>query len=214
MDITTIVDYWRDQHRTEDGRWMHPEDQTTFDESDHSFNLDFPVSPYVGDILTAPVIILGANAGYKKRVTDSEFPDDNAIQAYLNRVRDPSSSDWSPMASYYYGVNYGPYLLDGRAAWINACAYRSPQLSKEPKNKKLIPHLPSARFTRKWLLEAVLPMAERGDRLIVAKRFGPWNLPKGFRDRTGVTFDPAPVSMQVTSKPWSEVRKFLGRMSQ
>lgn len=209
MDIEDIVTFWREQRRSDTDLWLHPADQATFQENDHSFNLDYPVSPYVGDIVNAPVIILGANAGYKKGVTDSEFPDQGAINSYLDRVRNPDTSDWSGMAQYYHGVNYGSLLLDGRAAWINACAYRSPRLSQEPQNRRLIKVLPSAQFTRQWLLEAVVPLAKHGERLVVAKRFGQWKLPPELKESPGIVFDPAPVSPQVTSKPWAAVMDFL-----
>lgn len=57
-----------------------------------------PVSPYVGDILNAPVIILGANAGYSEDKTPSEFVDQAAIDKYIMRVRNPATADWSEMA--------------------------------------------------------------------------------------------------------------------
>jgi len=62
MNIGDIVRYWQNQIRADIGDWVHPEDVNAFREYEHTFNLDFPVSPYVGDILNAPVIILGANA--------------------------------------------------------------------------------------------------------------------------------------------------------
>ena len=197
------------QQRSIAGRWTHDDDAQTLRESEHSYNLSFPVSPYVGDILNAPVIILGANAGYSEDRTPSEFTDQAAIDRYLGRVCNPSTSDWSGMAKYYHGTNYGELLLDGRAVWINACAYRSPRLSQEPQNRRLIQKLPSAQLTRRWLLEAVIPLAERGERLVVAKRFGQWKLPAELKDAPGVVFDPAPVSPQVTSRPWTAIQEFL-----
>lgn len=214
MKIGKIVSYWSSQHRTAAGEWVHPDDVEMLREHDHSFNLDFPVSPYVGDIMNAPVIILGANAGYKKGITDAEFPDQAAIDTYLDRVRDPDTSDWSGMAQYYHGVNYRSLLLGGDAVWINACAYRSKKLSEEPQNRRLIEVLPSAQFTRRWLLEAVMPLAERGERLVVANRFGQWNLPPELKETNGIVFDPAPVSSQVTSKPWAAVQVFLDENNQ
>lgn len=209
MVIEEIVSFWRDQSPTNAGQWLHPDDMETFRDHHHSFNLDYPVSPYVGDIVNAPIIILGANAGYRVDRTASEFPDQAAINTYLNRVRNPATADWSGMAQYYHGKNYGPLLLEGKAVWINACAYRSPRLSQEAENRRLIRMLPSAQFTRQWLLEAVMPLAECGERLVVAKRFGQWKLPPELKGASGIVFDPAPVSPQVTRKPWAAVRDFL-----
>ena len=52
-------------------------------------------------------------------------------------------------------------------------------------------------------------MAERGQRLVVAKRFGQWKRPSELKDARGIVFDPAPVSPQVTSKPWAVVQEYL-----
>ena len=155
------------------------------------------------------MIILGANAGYRKDRTPTEFPDQAAIDQYLDRVRNPATSDWSGMAKYYHGTNYGSLLLEGKAVWINACAYRSPRLSQEPQNRRLIKMLPSAQFTRRWLLGAVMPLAESGERLVIAKRFGQWKLPPDLKESPGIVFDPAPVSPLVTSKPWAAIQEYL-----
>lgn len=210
MNICDIVNFWQGQFCTDSGKWLHSDDADTFRKSDHTFNLDYPVSPYIGDIVSAPVILLGANAGYCEDRTPTEFSDRAAIDKYLDRVRSPSTADWSGMAKYYHGTNYGSLLLEGKAAWINACAYRSPRLSQEPENRRLIKKLPSAQFTRRWLLEAVMPLAECGERLVVAKRFGQWMLPPELKDVHGIEFDPAPVSPQVTSKPRAAIQGFPG----
>lgn len=210
MNFQDIVTYWQGLHRDEHGRWIHPDDEPVFDSARHSFNLDFPVSPYVGDILLAPVIILGANAGYRADVTPSEFPDEAAIQTYINRVRAPSNTDWSSVAPYYASVNYGPLIADGLAVLVNACAYRSPKISKEPENRKLIRRLPSVAMTRRWLLEVVRPLLAEGQRIVVVKRAGLWELPTDFRILPGVTIDPAPISPQLTGAAWTAVQSRLG----
>lgn len=206
-----IVDYWGRQYRNGSGNWVHPDDEATFAGMPHTFNLDFPVSPYIGDILRAPVIILGANARYTPTRTPVEFPDQSAIDAYVSRVRKPSESDWSFVAQYYHKVNYGTLLSDGSAALINACPYRSPKISEEPENRKVLKQLPSVRFTRQWLLDAILPLAAEGERLVVAKRPGLWSLPTSARQAKGVVYDPAPVSPQITREPWSAVLETLRR---
>lgn len=121
----------------------------------------------------------------------------------------PSSSDWSFVSRYYDGVNYGPLLASGKAALINACPYRSPKISEEPQNRRLLKRLPSVEFTRRWLLEAVVPLADSGQRLVVAKRPGLWRLPADVRQRQGVVVDPAPVSPQITGGPWAVVQRRL-----
>ena len=209
MKLGEIVEFWSQQRQNERGQWTHPADDPFFESAPHTFNLEFPVSPYVGDIVNAPIIILGANAGYDPHLTPTEFPDRETIERYVARVAAPSTTDWSFVSEYYGGVNYGPMLADGRAALINACPYRSPKISAEPDNCRLLPRLPSTKFNRRWLLEAVVPVARAKTRLIVAKRPGLWSLPASLREEEGVVFDPAPISPQITSGPWAIVQATL-----
>ncbi len=210
MQIDEIITFWREQQKSdEDGMWTHILDREALTHDLHSFNLDHPVSPYVGDVANARVIILGANAGYDPNLTPTEFPSNEAVSNYVNRVDNPSAADWSFVSRYYDDTNYGDFIADGRAVLVNVCAYRSPKISQEPDNIAMMNNLCSVAFTRQWLLEAVLPMAAKGKRLIVAKRHGQWKLPPSFRDAAGVTFDPAPINPQITSKPYSEMIGFL-----
>lgn len=210
MQISAIVEFWREEQQVDgDGRWAHRLDRKALDAGPQTFNLDHPVSPYIGDVLTAPVIILNANAGYNPDLTPTEFPDGDAVSAYVARVDDPSASDWSFVSRYYDRTNYGHLVASGKAVVVNACAYRSPKLSEESANRAIIKRLPSAIFTRRWLLEAVLPMAAKGERLIVVKRGGQWKLPSTFSTAPGVTVDPAPVSPQITGVPFARVTSFL-----
>lgn len=210
MNIEDIVEFWRGQQDADvKGHWMHRLDRKMLDAGPHRFNLDHPVSPYVGDVLNAPVIILGANGGYNPDLTPTEFPDADAEKAYTDRVDHPSASDWSFVSRYYDRTNYGQFVATGQAAFVNACAYRSPKLSEEAENRALIRRLPSSVFTRRWLLEAVLPMAAKGQRFIVVKRGGQWKLPASFASAPGVAVDPAPVSPQITSGPFARMSTFL-----
>ena len=211
--LQDIVSYWSEQRANPRGQWLHPADQDAFEAVQHTFNLDYPVSPYVGDILNAPVIILGANAGYDSVITPEEFPDTEAIERYVSRVRLPSESDWSVVSSYYDRLNYGPLLATGQVALINACPYRSRKISEEPENRRLLKNLPSTAYARRWLLESVLPLVNAGQRLLVAKRPGLWDLPAALRNADGVVFDPAPVSPQLTSTAWEAVQQKVGLRS-
>jgi len=92
---------------------------------------------------------------------------------------------------------------------VNACAYRSPKISNEPDNRKLIERLPSVQFTRRWLLEAILPEAEAGNRLIIGKRHGLWNLPAAVKSSRGFIADPAPVSPHLSKVVWEQANAFL-----
>ena len=207
MNANDIVSYWSQLRQNSQGEWIHPDDEALFAHKPHSFNLDHPVSPYIGDILNATIVVLGANAGYRNETTPYEFPNREAINKYLARIRDPAGSDWRAVSKYYDNVNYSQLIISGKLALINACPYRSPKISAEPENRRLIKSLPSARFIHSWLLEALLPKANAGKRLIVANRYGLWNLPSGFMKAKGVVIDPAPVSKHLTGIAWQIVQE-------
>ncbi len=213
MRLEDVVTFWKQQNRPIRGVWIHPADAELLFNKPHSFNLDFPAGPYVGDILQAPVVILGANAGYSSN-TAREFQGRDSIRKYLARTASPSDHDWTATGRPYYEErNYGRLLFDGRAVLINACAYRSPRISSERDNQEIVKHLPSVKYTRCWLLECVIPLAEMGKRFVVAKRGGLWRLPKKLREANGVVFDPAPISPDITRGPMMAVEDFLSRIS-
>lgn len=209
MHVSDIVEYWARFGRDEaTGQWTHPDDRAAL-AGQHSFNLDYPTCPYLGPVTSAKVVILGANGGYSPTATPQEFPDAEAFERYLERIRDPESADWSNVSPYYDRVNYGPLVYRGDAVWLNASPYRSPRISAEPDNQRLVELLPSSAFIRRWLIDAVMPLADCGERLVVVKRPGLWQLPREVRTATGVIVDPAPISPQLTSGPWTAVQDFL-----
>lgn len=209
MQVSDIVEYWARFGRDEaTGRWTHPDDRAVL-AGRHSFNLDYPTCPYLGPVTSAKVVILGANGGYSPTATPDEFPDAESFERYLERIRDPESADWSNVSPYYDRVNYGPLVYRGDAVWINASPYRSPRISAEPDNQRLVKFLPTSVFIRRWLIDAVVPLAARGERLVVVKRPGLWQLPPEVKTATGVIVDPAPISPQLTSGPWKAVQDFL-----
>ena len=208
MEIEAIVDFWKKQTEPIKGKWVHPEDAGVLLNSPHSFNLDFPAGAFVGDILRAPVIILCANAGYNPEMTPQEFAGETAESDYLERIVSPSTADWSSVSPYYRKVNYGKYLFDGRAALVNACAYRSPKIGQEADNLKILKRLRSVKFTRDWLLECMLPLAKSGKRLVVAKRHGLWSLPQTAWQVPGVTKEP-PRSPHITRRCMEKVENFI-----
>ena len=175
----------------------------------HPFNLDFPAGPYVGDILHAPIIILGANGGYDAERTPAEFAPDNAILDHLSCIALPSTSAWTVPSYYYDKANYGPLLVDGRAALMNACAYRSTRINSDV--RRIAKLLPSVTAARAWLLERVIPLANKGTRLVVIKRPGLWNLPYYARESRGMVVDPAPVSPRMTGGARDSIKKSLAR---
>jgi hypothetical protein len=203
----SIVEYWQLQSRCAPG-WCHPDDAILLTNARHCFNLEYPVSPFIGDVLNARVVILGANAGYDPATTPGEFEGEGRIDAYLSRVAAPDSADWSYLHNYYNSVNYGEFLTSGDAALVNCCAYRSPSISKEKDNQELIGQLPSCALARRWLEDAIVPLARGGALLVVAKRYGLWRIGH-LRRIPGVIFDPAPVSPHMAHEVLIQVRRFL-----
>lgn len=212
MKLDEIVEYWSRFGRDPSaGLWTHPDDRAVLGEGGHTFNLDHPTCPYVGRVATAPVVILGANGGYHPTVTPREFPDDETIDAYLARVASPDAANWSNVAPYYDTVNWGGLIKSGDAVWVNASPYRSPRISEEQANQRLVRRLPSSEFIRCWLLEAVLPLAARGERLVVVKRPGLWRLPDSATSAPGVVVDRVARSKHITGDARIELDAFLRR---
>ncbi len=216
MNIEDIVIYWKRQTRTEDGLWLHPDDREILSERNrHTFNLDFPVGPFIGNVVCSPVVVLGLNAGYHETGTAKDFDRGEVdIRGQLEQNAMPDKVDWknrkgAARSDYYRKINYGELLFDGRAVMVDACAYRSKSLSNEPKNKKIAEDLPSVKFARRWLLEAVLPLANAGRRLVVAKRWSLWNASSELRTASGVVMDPCPQSSNITGGAKEHLRQWL-----
>ena len=197
MDIRAIVDYWKEmQNKTSDGHWVHPRDKEALSGRRHSFNLDFPVGPYIGDIVNAPVIVLGANAGYHPEGTPREFSMEEDIEKQIRQNIFPDKVDWangggSARSRYYKQVNYGKLLFTRQAVMIDACAYRSIDRGKAT----IFDDIPSVEFTRRWLREAVLPLVIEGKRLIIAKRMKLWKADIELKELEGdgVVCDPPSI---------------------
>ena len=214
MQIGAIVDFWRGEQKPDDlGRWTHRLDRPLLDAGPHSFNLDYPVSPYVGAVLTAPVVIISSNAGYDSDKTPTEFPDAASIHAYVARIDEPACANWRSVSRYYDNTNYGKFIDSGQVVMINASPYRSPMLSNEPDNIDLLPKLPTSIFNRDWLLQAVLPLAAKGERLIVVKRgIQRWHLPPTFITSPGVVIEPNPRFPSFGKTTLQQIEKFLANI--
>lgn len=197
--------YWSKVRQTKKG-WAHPDDEDLLGRELHSFNLDFPPPAFVGDVENAKIIVLAANGGYSSTATPAEFAAIGAAERYLERLCRPAEADWKEVAPYYRGINYSELVLNGKAAIVNACAYRSPRISEEPENRRLIKRLHSAQFTRRWLIEAVLPQMQAGSRVVVGKRHGLWNLPNSIKGSNGFIADPAPVSPHLSAVVWEQLK--------
>ncbi len=206
---TELPEYWNRMRKTALG-WVHPEDEELLSGAAHSFNLDFPPPAFVGDVTKARIIILAANGGYKPDVTPKEFDEPGSEIRYMKRISNPGGADWSDVAPYYDGVNYAELLVNGTAALINVCAYRSRKISEEPENKRLLARLPSVHFNRMWLLKTIFPQVESGKKVVVGKRHGLWKLPAYATSCSGFIRDPAPVSPHLSNYVWKELQRLVG----
>jgi hypothetical protein len=213
LSLGDIVDFWAGkQTKSDNGQWTHKLDHSKFEAGSHGFHLNFPVSPYVGNILDAPIIMLNLNGGYDPVMTPSEFASPGAEEAYLTRVADPAGGDWTFVSKYYDALQYGNFIRSGRVALINACAYRSPNLPKGSPARAIAESLPSVNFHRRWLSEALVPAARSRKRVIVANRWGLWNVK--LADKSAIIFDPAPVSAHISQSTWPKVWTAFDQLKQ
>lgn len=211
MDIDEIVGFWSRQLKTPEGQWLHPGDREILRRRTHSFNLDFPAAPFVGNVVGAPVIVLIANPGYHPTATPHEFRRGDAdIRRHLQQISHPDTADWAGAGGgYYETVKYGQLILDGRAAVVDACAYRSERISREPWNREVMDDLPSVQFTRGWLRNCVLPLARKGRRLVVAKRWSLWNIRKTELERLDGVIVDHPQSPHMTRATMETLHAWL-----
>ena len=201
---TAFVEFWKKQQRI--GReWLHPEDEKVIRGQQHSFNLDYPAVPYIGDIRGARVVVLGANAGYSPDETPLAFLGMDGERDCLDQIARGSTARWSAQVSYYRRVNYGQLLHDGCAVIVNACAYRSNSISAEPYNQSTLEKLPSVRIARNWLTNDLLPRARSGQLLVIAKRWKYWKNTATLKslDGRGVVFDRCPANQNLTGNAWA-----------
>lgn len=171
---SSIREFWR---RLEGS--VHPDDEKWFAAHPHTFNLDFPPPAFLGNVDTAPIIILMANGGYDPTETPTEFQ--TASDHVEHRCWLSGTGGIPSRFSPYYQRNaLFPWVRDGSAVIVNAIAYRSPKISEEPHNQRVGRLLPSWRVHQQWLKEEVLPTVRSGKRRLVAHRFSLWDyLPRG-----------------------------------
>lgn len=185
----SIVEHWRRLTGA-----VHPDDVPVFDGYSHSFNLDYPPPAFIGDVENAPVVLLDANGGYNPDETPQEFAVPSAVERYIDQLHNPRRLRPSELAPYYARRNFASLIGDGRLALVNAVAYRSAGISKEPQNRRVAALLPSTDVHRRWLRTELLKQAASGERLVIAHRNSLWNLKKSEHSIEGVIFTTNPVS--------------------
>ncbi|WP_147262970.1 hypothetical protein [Roseiarcus fermentans] len=140
---SSIREFWRGLDDS-----VHPDDAPYFKADRHSFNLEFPPPAFIGDIDNAPVVILMLNGGYDRTLTPAEFarPDDRA--EYLAWIKGERKAFPQNLSAYYTQHPEFSLVRDGSAVIVNAVAYRSEGITREPQNQKLA-KLPFSSFAPK-----------------------------------------------------------------
>ena len=175
-----LVRHWRKLKGTaslnEKDVYIHPDDMDVFCNctTKHSFNFDYPPPAYIGDIVSAPVVMLLTNGGYSDG-TQNEFLSPGDAEIYLKRLRDPSLMRPEGYSQYYRERKKSAELLeDGKLAIVNVVAYRSPGFTDA--NRKIADNLESVKLHRRWLRDVLLPEAAAGKRFVIAHRYTHWQL--------------------------------------
>lgn len=169
MTASSLVEHWRRLTGT-----VHPDDIEAFAQGSEGFYLDHPPPAYIGAVDTAPVVILMKNGGYDPVMTPAEFRQPGSVARYLDRLYKPGPVEPTDVSPYYDNLQVADHLRSGKVAIVNAVAYRSGRgIEKSPITRTL----PSLAVHRRWLVNELLPAAERRERLVIAHRKGLWNFP-------------------------------------
>lgn len=205
--MKSLATYWSALRGT-----VHPEDEATFaDNPEHGFDLSFPPPAFIGDVENAPIIILDNNGGFDPTMTPGEFQTRGAADGFRgdlagSAVVDPRAPWVSP---YYLQRNFTKWLVAGEAALVNGVAYRSVS-GRERSVARLTKALSSAAFHRQWLIEAVLPAVDRGERFLIVHRWSRWGDVAGnLIGRFGTIHSSAPISKDLTSQELLAGKTFL-----
>jgi hypothetical protein len=204
--MSLLVDHWRRLSGS-----VHPDDARVFACAYHSFHLDFPPPAYVGDVDRAPVILLMAHGGYDPALMPVEFPDEAAVQLYLDRLHAPRPVPPEEVSPYYAAANYAPLIASGHLALVNAVAYRSPKFKDVPENRAVAEDLPSTLLHRRWLREELIPSALSDGRMIVMHQWRLWGLQKGEIVHPNILWSAAPVSPNLARADLARVETFVRR---
>jgi hypothetical protein len=182
-----VAEFWAHLSGT-----IHPADGPTFAAHPHSFNLAYPPPAFVGD-LEAPVVVLMANGGFRSEETPLDFAEAGLAEAYTAYLNGKSKGLPPASVAYYRRHPLGALLENGGAVMVNAVAYRSPHLSREPENLAVAEKLASVSVHRAWMRDELLPAAGRGERLVVVHRNGLWRVPRALAG-PNLIFSPNPIS--------------------
>lgn len=199
--MSSIVEFWRRCNGP-----IHPDDQSLLDNAPGVFNLDYPPPAYIGDIESAPIVLLSGNGGYDAQMTPAEYPTSDARTRAIQRLHNPGPVEPADVSPYYARRNYAKWILSGQLALVNAVAYRSVNIT--PKVRRIASVLPSSKAHRYWLQHEAILSAKSGERLIVAHRYAMWGL-KRLECPAWVHFTSAAISPDLPNATIQIIGNFL-----
>ena len=139
-----------------------------------------------------------------------DFARPDAVAVFLAQVAEGCNTRWAMQQGYYRNKRYAAALESGRVVIVNACAYRS----RNRPDSRHLERLPSVAFMKDWLLNAIGPLAHRGERLVVAWRPGLWRDVLLALGETGVVPTGNPRMPDLTAAQRDAVEAYLQRRNQ
>jgi hypothetical protein len=176
-----LIEFWSELRGT-----VHPRDEGIIENCPNTLRCEYPGPAFVGDVRNARVFFLYANGGYDPLGTPKEFEKISA-EEYRERLRNPVPCDDKTSVFFQKG-RLGKLVREGKAAVVNAMAYRSPKISHETEktNRHIAELLPSVQRHRDWLHSHLLPAA--GEVMVVVHRPRLWKLKHSLRENNFVLF--------------------------
>lgn len=137
------------------------------------------------------------------------FYRNTALQSeLLAHIRNPGSIDPSRFFTYFINNAFVPWVADGRAVFVNAVAYRSP--NARCLTQRNTRDIPSVRIARSWIRERCAE-AINGKKLIVFHRWSLWGVAKNEYDNPNIIFSPNQASPYLADVTLKRIKTYLAR---
>jgi hypothetical protein len=173
-----LFEFWREVPGT---AHVHPLDEAIIKRMNHGFNTECLLTPYMGCLKKAPVVLLFLSAGLDGR--DKEHGESAKGQAYYQGQRNGESDlpamDEHESAHLWVKKTLKQFTVDWASDWevmrSNVAFLNiSPYKSKELTNHAVLTALPSCRAALDWAQFVLFPQAEREERVVVCLRSAAW----------------------------------------
>jgi hypothetical protein len=164
-----LIEYWARLYAN-----VHPDDEAVRGRAPKELNFDYPPPAFIGDVGKARIFVLMGNGGYSDD-TKNEFAGPGSADLYRSKLANPAPADPRWTAPYYLTLGVlSEWLRSGRAAIVNALAYRSLKTTNEV--AKFAQIVPFAMFHRRWFEERLYSAAVAGEVRVAAHRPRLWGL--------------------------------------